>query len=124
MPEAQLIRDIASKITEEELKQIRINALDEMFRLKREQLDLESKSTYEKFIIYTKAIGYELYIRTYGYFFDYKTYLEHVYKWSLYWELKNQKAIIPRPSNWVSSQFRQNIERAEGKDDEKKYSND
>ena len=99
--EAQMIRDQASLIGEDELKQIRINALDEMWNLKKNALDMESKSFLEKTMVYLKAFSYEFYIRTYGYYFRYPEYLEHAYKWRLYRELKSRKVIIPKPDNYV-----------------------
>ena len=123
--EAQLIREQASKIDAETLKQIRINALDEMFELKRKQLNLEEMNTYEKIKTYMKSYAYEIYIRTYGYFFKHEEYLEHIYKWQLYWELKNAKAVIPKPNNFISSQYKQNIVRHdEYEEEEKKYPNE
>lgn len=125
--EAQLIRDQASLITEDQLKQIRINALDEMWDLKKKELDMQSKTFFEKTLVYIKAFSYELYIRTFGYYFKYPEYLEHAYKWKLYRELRTHKAVIPKPDNYVPRERTYPIDRTsetkqnEEKPDDEKY---
>ena len=109
--EAQIIREQASLITEEELREIRIKALDEMWNLKKQELDMESKTFFEKTLVYVKAFSYEIYIRTFGYYFKYPEYLEHAYKWKLYRELRTHKAVIPKPDNYISKERTYPIDR-------------
>jgi len=122
--EAQLIRDQASLITEDELREIRIKALDSMWDLKKRELAMESKTFWEKTLVYVKAFSYEIYIRTYGYYFKYPEYLEHAYKWKLYRELRNHKAVIPKPDNYIPKEKTYPIDRTsqntQDEDEEKK----
>ena len=115
--EAQMIRDQASLIGEEELKQIRINALDEMWNLKKQALDMESKSFWEKTMVYVKAFSYEIYIRTFGFYFRYPEYIQHEYKWRLYREMKSRKVRIPQPQNYIPREKNYPIDNTVGQDE-------
>ena len=112
------------KLTPEELCQVRMEAMDEVFNLKQLEIDLQNFSKLEQLKHYTKELAIDLYMKSYAYLFDYTEYLKYTYKWIIFNDIKNKKAVVPRPNNWFSSAMRSTpIEKANLMEDEeeKKY---
>ena len=108
------------ELTTNEIKQIREQALDDVFDLRRKELDYQEMTAFEQYKADAKELFYSVYMNTFVYMFFYKEYLKYTFRNKIYNEVKNVKCIYPRPSNFISSEFRQNTEKDEEEDDEKK----
>ena len=95
-------------LTINEMKQIREQALDDVFDMKRKDLDYQKMTTFEQYKTNAKQWINSMYMNTFMYVFFYKEYLKYTFRNKIYNEVKNVKSIYPRPSNFISSEFRQN----------------